>query len=665
MADKKEIKSVRITQRNPFKYYSYNGDEPFSPENKEEIAKFDEAGVSPSSIEDGCKLTIFEEGRFKKAILIPPYTFNLKKSRKKDELVIYKGSSAESDADVLNAALDKLSNDDEYSQYPKNGTRIRYKVLQDPYKDQSPLKRESYGSGNYYLNNGCKINILWIGYNSNTVFSKTDENNKDVSKKEVKVFPPSDGRVKIDGYYVYHKDDKFMYSVGSNFSDYGYFANYYTDYEIVQNIINKLKFAHLKHKENSDWKANFDKLALCDPDTEFCSLIPFVDFLSSPQTPEPPQAPTASETPVSPGSTASGEKPKAPIKITSDKSITDKNNPNDLVLKALTNFEFKLSIGTKPAVAPGATANGQADNFENSEAEELDEEFLEQPFVGEGENLEKFEQPETIQLESQVAASTNFSSTAVESGSLTGGSFDANSNSDGTVSELLASSPVTTEQQAGKYASQMVKPGFNGTPIYAQSADPRWNKKPYDLGGKCGDNSTVGSSGCGPTSMSMLINHWAAKGKSKFTSPHDMAKIFEKNGCRVCGSGSGISGKKIKDVFKETFGLILEIGIGADKVQSHIEKGIPCVIAGKGYNGNNVLGNPTNAHYDGGHFVCLTGVDPQGRVRVNDPGRAANAATEKNPNTGSITHFQSGKKIKECLSSISQTLVAYPVGMSV
>lgn len=377
MADKKEIKSVRITQRNPFKYYSYNGDEPFSPENKEEIAKFDEAGVSPSSIEDGCKLTIFEEGRFKKAILIPPYTFNLKKSRKKDELVIYKGSSAESDADVLNAALDKLSNDDEYSQYPKNGTRIRYKVLQDPYKDQSPLKRESYGSGNYYLNNGCKINILWIGYNSNTVFSKTDENNKDVSKKEVKVFPPSDGRVKIDGYYVYHKDDKFMYSVGSNFSDYGYFANYYTDYEIVQNIINKLKFAHLKHKENSDWKANFDKLALCDPDTEFCSLIPFVDFLSSPQTPEPPQAPTASETPVSPGSTASGEKPKAPIKITSDKSITDKNNPNDLVLKALTNFEFKLSIGTKPAVAPGATANGQADDFDNSE--KADDEFYEEP----------------------------------------------------------------------------------------------------------------------------------------------------------------------------------------------------------------------------------------------------------------------------------------------
>lgn len=48
-----------------------------------------------------------------------------------------------------------------------------YKVIQDPYKDPWPI-RTTYGNGDkspYYLNNGCKINIQWIGKIPNPAFN--------------------------------------------------------------------------------------------------------------------------------------------------------------------------------------------------------------------------------------------------------------------------------------------------------------------------------------------------------------------------------------------------------------------------------------------------------------------------------------------------------------
>ncbi len=48
-----------------------------------------------------------------------------------------------------------------------------YKIIQDPYKDPWPI-RTTYGNGDkspYYLNNGCKINIQWIGRLPNPEFN--------------------------------------------------------------------------------------------------------------------------------------------------------------------------------------------------------------------------------------------------------------------------------------------------------------------------------------------------------------------------------------------------------------------------------------------------------------------------------------------------------------
>lgn len=345
---------------------------------------------------------------------------------------------------------------------------------------------------------------------------------------------------------------------------------------------------------------------------------------------------------------AEEKKAKAPVEMTFD--VREEN------------IFFSQTLQSLYIIGKGKIPKEKLDAPVTDIGEEEDE-YIEENFFGDGENLLEFEPAETLFIEKETAANTDFSNATIESKSSIGGSADAASNSDGTVDRLLASSPVTTESEAGKYKDSMVPPSFNSTPIYCQNYDPRWNKKPYDRGGQCGDRSTVGSSGCGPTSMSMLVNHWAIKGKSKFTSPHDMAKLFEKSGCRVCGRGSAINGEKIKKALKEIFGLVLETNVGAAKVEKYIKAGYPCVISGKNYKGYNILGNLASTHYAFGHFVCLTGVDSQGRIRVNDPGRASNSATAKSPNAGAITHFPAGKGLSSCLS-LTQTIVVYPVNDS-
>jgi hypothetical protein len=96
-----------------------------------------------------------------------------------------------------------------------------------------------------------------------------------------------------------------------------------------------------------------------------------------------------------------------------------------------------------------------------------------------------------------------------------------------------------------------------------------------------------------------------------------------------------------------------------------LKKGYPCVIAAEGYYGYNFNGahNSTGdkpgtgpQSYNSGHFLCLTGIDSEGRIRVNDSG--------SNPsNGGAITAFESGKTTSNLSKKISQSAIIYPVGM--
>jgi hypothetical protein len=75
------------------------------------------------------------------------------------------------------------------------------------------------------------------------------------------------------------------------------------------------------------------------------------------------------------------------------------------------------------------------------------------------------------------------------------------------------------------------------------------------------------------------------------------------------------------------------VSVTEEKLLKAIKKGYPGVISSTGY-GKGTKKAPLGQYFTvsgakgnrlagaGGHFVCLTGVDPEGRVRVNDPGYA-------------------------------------------
>jgi len=102
-------------------------------------------------ITDNIKVEVYQQGRRRKYVLF--YDSNQTKTEKYDVALT----------------------DDQAIQEALNFYNVRfsksYKVIQDPYKDPLPVR--TYGGGTaspYYLNNGCKLNILWIGEVPNPEF---------------------------------------------------------------------------------------------------------------------------------------------------------------------------------------------------------------------------------------------------------------------------------------------------------------------------------------------------------------------------------------------------------------------------------------------------------------------------------------------------------------
>lgn len=191
---------------------------------------------------------------------------------------------------------------------------------------------------------------------------------------------------------------------------------------------------------------------------------------------------------------------------------------------------------------------------------------------------------------------------------------------------------------------------FNGVPYFAQW-DSRWAKKIY--GSKCSDSPTVKSSGCGPTSVSMAICYWAKKGHCSPTTPLEICDLFDANGGRVCGVGTGLGPASLAAVLKSKFGLILK-ATTESKIRGILEKKYPVIISGKQYGskGNTyaVSGSKTS-NTTKGHFVCLTGIDESGRIRVNDPGYAAKSG---------VAAFEANTNPSANMGGINQIYMLYP-----
>lgn len=144
-------------------------------------------------------------------------------------------------------------------------------------------------------------------------------------------------------------------------------------------------------------------------------------------------------------------------------------------------------------------------------------------------------------------------------------------------------------------------PSANNFPYYDQS-DPQWGQKPY------GKSGTISSSGCGPTSMAMIL-----KSFGNSLTPLDTANWSAQKGFRVVGSGTGWE-------FFKSIGQ--QYGINTKRIAENESTMVSSLRAGFPMISSMRPGDFTK----GGHFIVLSGIDNSGNILVNDPAGSAGKA---------------------------------------
>ena len=137
---------------------------------------------------------------------------------------------------------------------------------------------------------------------------------------------------------------------------------------------------------------------------------------------------------------------------------------------------------------------------------------------------------------------------------------------------------------------------INNFPYYNQG-DPNWGKKGYGPG-------TIASSGCGPTSMAMVMKSYGTN-----VTPVDTVQYSLDHGFRT--KNQGTSWGYFANIAKSN-GLTAEQYDGGQKgievTKAKLASNIPVI-------GSMRPGDFTK----GGHFVVFSGIDQDGTIRVNDP----------------------------------------------
>lgn len=149
--------------------------------------------------------------------------------------------------------------------------------------------------------------------------------------------------------------------------------------------------------------------------------------------------------------------------------------------------------------------------------------------------------------------------------------------------------------------------GFGNIPLFHQW-DERWGNIPY------GDHGTISTSGCGPTSMAMILTGLQANlsgidlNGDGIADPSEAARYSVANGHRV---SEGTSWGFFADIGKKSGLNVRQYSVSQYKqVYEELKKGNP-VIASVG------PGHFTRA----GHFIVLASVLPDGKIKVNDPNK--------------------------------------------
>jgi len=144
--------------------------------------------------------------------------------------------------------------------------------------------------------------------------------------------------------------------------------------------------------------------------------------------------------------------------------------------------------------------------------------------------------------------------------------------------------------------------GFNNVPIFKQGQSP-WGTSPYgDCGGHAG-HASYAYSACGATSLAMVLKFYGNN-----ADPSIVGNFAVQNGYRTCGKGTN-AGIMTTGVAKGWPNMVGE-RVDVKRAIELLKEGKPIVLA---------TPNSTTCYSRGGHYIVATGIDDQGRVRINDP----------------------------------------------
>lgn len=142
-------------------------------------------------------------------------------------------------------------------------------------------------------------------------------------------------------------------------------------------------------------------------------------------------------------------------------------------------------------------------------------------------------------------------------------------------------------------------------PVYYSQHDSEWGSNSYGSG-------TISSSGCGPTSIAMVISTLT----DKKVTPDQMAKEAEDNGYKTSG---GTDSNFFYYVAKEYGFKIRPRTSNINNALDALKSGNCMVIVSVTKKGSSLNSNSEGYFTGGGHFMVITAVDDNNNVTVYDP----------------------------------------------
>lgn len=227
-----------------------------------------------------------------------------------------------------------------------DGGGHEYEIIQDPWESKVPIWRK-YGFDPYYLNNGAQVFINWS--EDNLVIgglTYSDDKGKEINTtpsitKTHWIVGVDDPSKEQNNLLHLTKNNEIDYRKLVDVKEYGGLVQ---DIYIIQDIIDA-------------WKRkvpNYNDLALCSPNNESCSIIPYKSPVKSIE-PEPTPTTTI----------PTNEKPKEPIIVVLPESI-----------KVKIDTTFKIFIGKSKEIIENQNV------IQEDELTDLSDEYTEEPFAG-------------------------------------------------------------------------------------------------------------------------------------------------------------------------------------------------------------------------------------------------------------------------------------------